>query len=120
MPWAGQDADPIDTTREKGRFMRIAMMSWETLHSIPVGGVAAHVTELSAALSRRGHEVHIYTRIAPGQTKYQFIDGVHYHRCPHQLNRDMVTEINNMCNSFIWHLGEDEVFSGKRFDIVHG
>lgn len=100
--------------------MRIAMMSWETLYSIPVGGVAAHVTELGAALARRGHEVHVYTRVGHGQGKYQFIDGVHYHRCPFQLSRDFVGEINNMCNSFVWHLGETEGFSGKRFDIVHG
>jgi 4-hydroxyphenylpyruvate dioxygenase-like putative hemolysin len=33
--------------------MRIAMFSWETLHSIAVGGVAAHVTELVAALQRK-------------------------------------------------------------------
>ena len=42
--------------------MRIAMFSWETLHSHAVGGIAAHVTELAAALERRGHEVHVFTR----------------------------------------------------------
>src|SRR4026209_1138437 len=41
--------------------MLIAMFSWETLHSHAVGGVAAHVTELAAALQRRGHEVHVFT-----------------------------------------------------------
>ena len=40
--------------------MRIAIFSWETLHSISVGGVAAHVTGLSAALHSRGHEVHVF------------------------------------------------------------
>jgi hypothetical protein len=30
--------------------MRIAVFSWETLHSHAVGGLAAHVTELGAAL----------------------------------------------------------------------
>jgi len=39
--------------------MRIAMFSWKTLHSRAVGGIAAHVTELAAALQRRGHEVHV-------------------------------------------------------------
>jgi glycogen synthase len=37
--------------------MRIAMFAWESLHSVAVGGVAVHVTELAAALQRRGHEV---------------------------------------------------------------
>ena len=41
--------------------MRIALLSWESLHSIAVGGLAAHVSELAAALSRRGHEVHLFT-----------------------------------------------------------
>lgn len=40
--------------------MRIAMLSWESLHSIAVGGVAAHVTELAAALARRGHQIHVF------------------------------------------------------------
>jgi hypothetical protein len=36
--------------------VKIAFLAWESLHSIPVGGVAAHVTELAAALERKGHE----------------------------------------------------------------
>ncbi len=50
--------------------MRIAMLSWESLHSIAVGGVAAHVTELAAALARRGHQIHVFTRRAlwPGRS----------------------------------------------------
>ena len=47
--------------------MRIAMFSWESLHSIAVGGVAPHVTELAAALQRRNHEVHVFTRRGEGQ-----------------------------------------------------
>jgi hypothetical protein len=37
--------------------MRIALISWESLYSICVGGVGAHVTELAASLERKGHEV---------------------------------------------------------------
>jgi hypothetical protein len=33
--------------------MRIAMLSWESLHSVSLGGVAVHVTELAAALERK-------------------------------------------------------------------
>ena len=47
------------------------MFSWESLHSITVGGVAPHVTELAAALQRRGHEVHIFTRRAEGQQLHE-------------------------------------------------
>lgn len=42
--------------------MRIGMLSWESLYSIRVGGVAPHVSELSEALAKKGHEVHIFTR----------------------------------------------------------
>ena len=100
--------------------MRIAFLSWESLHSIPVGGVAVHVTELAAALERRGHEVHVFTRLGAWQNTYEFIDGVHYHRCPIDLDPDFVTEMNNMSNSLVYFLGETEAFQGDPFDIVHG
>ncbi|HUI58002.1 MAG TPA: glycosyltransferase family 4 protein [Bryobacteraceae bacterium] len=99
--------------------MKIALLSWESLHSIPVGGIAVHVTELAAALERRGHEVHVFTRIGPGQPAgYQRIDGVHYHRCPFELNPNFVDEVNNMCRSFVHHVLETECVIGA-FDIIH-
>lgn len=97
--------------------MKIALLSWESLHSIPVGGVAAHVTELAAALERKGNDVHVFTRIGPGQPLYQKIDGVHYHRCPHQLHPCFVDEINNMCRSFVDQLFAAECYGA--FDVVH-
>ena len=69
-------------TRIKEKRMRIALFSWESLHSIAVGGVAPHVTELAAALRRLKNEVHVFTRMGNGQLQYEEIDGVHYHRCP--------------------------------------
>ncbi len=98
--------------------MRIAILTWESLHSIAVGGVAAHVTELAAALERKGHEVHVFTRMGPGQPHYQRIDEVHYHRCPFQLHSDFVEEVNNMCRSFVHHVFQTEDFIGP-FDVVH-
>lgn len=98
--------------------MRIAMLSWESLHSIAVGGVGVHVTELAAALERKGHEVHVFTRMGHGQPDYDRIDGVHYHRCPFQLNGNFVDEVNDMCRSFVHHLFRTEDFIGA-FDVVH-
>ncbi|HXG11564.1 MAG TPA: glycosyltransferase family 4 protein [Gemmataceae bacterium] len=98
--------------------MRIALFSWETLHSIAVGGVSVHVTELAAALERRGNEVHVFTRMGHGQAPYDRIHGVHYHRCPFQLNPNFVDEVNNMCRSFVHHFFQVEDGIG-RFDIVH-
>ncbi len=99
--------------------MRIALLSWESLHSIPVGGVASHVSELAAALQRLGNEVHVFTRMGGGQRWYEVIDGVHYHRCPFDLNPNFVEEMNNMCHSFAYHFFQTEDVAGN-FDIVHG
>lgn len=98
--------------------MKIALFSWETLHSISVGGVGVHVTELAAALERRGHQVHVFTRQGPGQSRYDNIHGVHYHRCSFALNPNFVDEINNMCRAFVAEFHSVEDHSGP-FDIVH-
>jgi glycosyltransferase involved in cell wall biosynthesis len=98
--------------------MRIAMFSWETLHSQAVGGIAAHVTELAAALERRGHEVHVFTRPGYGSGGVWRIDGVWYHYCPHNLDRNLVDEIQEMCRSFVWHFFQTEDHIGH-FDVVH-
>ncbi|HUJ43805.1 MAG TPA: glycosyltransferase family 4 protein [Opitutaceae bacterium] len=98
--------------------MKIGMLSWETLHSQAVGGVAAHVTELAAALERRGHEVHVFTRPGYGTGGVSRIDGVWYHYCPHSLRSNLVDEVQDMCRSFVWHFFQTEDYGGH-FDIVH-
>ncbi len=98
--------------------MRVALFAWESLHSIAVGGVGVHVTELAAGLARRGHDVHVFTRQGEGQTLVQLIDGVHYHRCPFALNANFVDEINNMCRAFVRECFAVEDRIGP-FDIVH-
>ena len=99
--------------------MRIALLSWESLHSIAVGGVAVVVTELAAALERKGHEAHVFTRMGWGQPHLERIHGVWYHRCPFQLTRDFVDEIQNMCRSFVGDLFATEGYMGVGFDIIH-
>ena len=98
--------------------MRIAVFSWETLHSQAVGGVAAHVTELAAALQRRGHEVHVFTRPGYGNGGVWPRDGVWYHYCPHNLNGDFIEEVQEMCRSFVWHFFQTEDHIGH-IDVVH-
>lgn len=99
--------------------MRIAIFSWESMHSISVGGVAFHVTELACALERKGHEVHVFTRMGrPDHALYERIYGVHYHRCPFSSNPDFVEEINNMCRSFVNTFYQTEDYIG-RFDVIH-
>ncbi|KAH8583627.1 LPS glycosyltransferase of cyanobacterial origin [Cryptosporidium sp. chipmunk genotype I] len=113
--------------------LRIAMFSWESLHTHLVGGVSPHVSELSASLVRLGHEVHLFTRATTSAYLIKVHDGVLYHECPFQLNSDFVTEITNMCNSFVYYMQRWEdgltkvpdhpmlvnVRNGYRFDICH-
>ncbi|MFB3891821.1 MAG: glycosyltransferase family 4 protein [Phycisphaerae bacterium] len=98
--------------------MRIAMLSWESLHSIAVGGVAAHVSELAAAMVRQGHQVHVFTRRAPGQRSHDWIDGVHYHRCNYPGCPEFVDDVNNMCRWFVDRVFDVEDLLG-RFDLIH-
>ncbi|MCX7805415.1 MAG: glycosyltransferase family 4 protein, partial [Planctomycetota bacterium] len=98
--------------------MRIGMFAWESLHSIAVGGVAVHVTELAAALQRRGHEVHVFTRASGPAPGYQEIYGVRYHYCPFRLQPSFVDEVMDMCRSFAHFHHETECVTGG-FDIVH-
>ncbi|MCE5326773.1 MAG: glycosyltransferase family 4 protein [Planctomycetaceae bacterium] len=98
--------------------MRIAMLSWESLYSVAVGGVAVHVSELAQALTRGGHEVHVFTRTGGNQLNHEVIDAVHYHRCRYAGHRDFVDDVNNMCRAFVDRVFELEDLVGH-FDIVH-
>eukprot|EP00931_Biecheleriopsis_adriatica_P014933 TRINITY_DN11708_c0_g2_i1.p1 TRINITY_DN11708_c0_g2~~TRINITY_DN11708_c0_g2_i1.p1 ORF type:complete len:2023 (-),score=410.01 TRINITY_DN11708_c0_g2_i1:153-6221(-) len=98
--------------------LKIAMLAWETLHTIAVGGVAPHVTELSAALHGAGHEVHIFTR-AQGGAMDNEIMGVYYHEVNYHTSACMVGDIRNMCSAFVSALHGHESVWGQ-FDIIHG
>ncbi|MCL5097114.1 MAG: glycosyltransferase family 4 protein [Candidatus Omnitrophica bacterium] len=94
------------------------MFSWEALHGIALGGVAAHVTELAAALQRRGNDVHVFTRPGSGGSNVRQIDGVWYHYCAYSGNPNLVDDIQQMCRSFVWHFFQTEDYIGH-FDVVH-
>jgi glycosyltransferase involved in cell wall biosynthesis len=98
--------------------MRVAILSWESLYTISVGGVGVHVAELAAALAQQGHEVHVFTRIRQDQPPYQQIGAVHYHGCPFSLQRDFVAEINDLCRSMVHRVFQTEDFAGA-FDVIH-
>ncbi|MEK7868606.1 MAG: glycosyltransferase, partial [Candidatus Omnitrophota bacterium] len=99
--------------------MRIAIFSWESMHSICVGGVGVHVTELACGLERKGNEVHVFTRAGNSdQAWYECIHGVHYHRCYFNQSADFIEEINNMCRSFVDAFFQTESVTGP-FDVIH-
>jgi len=99
--------------------MRICMLSWESYHSVVVGGVAAHVSDLAAVMARKGHDVHVVTRMAPGQAYHDVVDGVHYHRCPYIGHPDFVDDVNNMCRAFVDRVFILEDTLGVPFDVIH-
>lgn len=100
--------------------MRIAFFSWEAVHSVFVGGTGLHVTQLACALQRKGHEVHVFTRMArPDHPHYECIHGVHYHRCPFASHSDFIEEVANMCRSFVDTFLATENYIGG-FDVIHG
>lgn len=98
--------------------MRIGMLSWESLYSIKLGGVAPHVSELSEALARRGHEVHIFTRRGDFES-YDKINGVHYQRADVDDHGDIVDQMDRMCDALYHRFGAVQQLFGN-FDTVHG
>ncbi len=98
--------------------MRVAMFSWESLHSISIGGLGVHVTELAAGLERRGHEIHVFTRRGPDQSHYDRIDGVHYHRIDHGIDYNFVECMDWMCKAMAHRFYEVTKMVGK-FELAH-
>lgn len=99
--------------------MRVAMFSWESLHSIFMGGLGVHVTELAAGLERRGHEIHVITRRKEGQNGYDLVDGVHYHRIDHELiEGDFIASMDAMCCAMSNKFSEITDMVGH-FDLLH-
>ncbi len=98
--------------------MRIALFSWESLHSLLLGGLGVHVSELAAGLERRGHEIHVITRRAGHQSHYDRIDGVHYHRVDHGVSDNFVEMMDWMCKAMVHRFHEITSLIGK-FELVH-
>lgn len=98
--------------------MRIAMLSWESQHSILAGGVGVHVSEISDALQQLGHEVHVFTRRGPNQSVHGFGDRVNYHRCDYAPQPDFVDDINSMCRAFVERVLRISDLLGP-FDVIH-
>ena len=95
--------------------MRILMATWE-YPPVKVGGIASHVNDLSKALVRMGHDVHILTH---GETKMENYDaGITIHRVP---------SVNNATDTVTWsialsHKMEKEavrLHKQYKFELVH-
>ncbi len=99
--------------------MRIGFFSWESLNSIPVGGVAAVVTQLSEALAKLGHEVHVFTRMPAGYPEHELINGVYEHRCVSPHCEDFIEYMDHVGDAMVscYHWAKRE-YGG--FDVLQG
>jgi len=93
------------------------MFSSESLHSISIGGLGVHVTELAAGLERRGYEIHVITRRTEGQHDFDHIDGVHYHRIDHGMSENFVECMDFMCKAMAHKFHEITSLVGN-FELV--
>ena len=103
----------------QGENMRVAYLAWESMHSIFVGGLSVVVTNLAEQMAKAGHEVHVFTRWMGGQSGYDYINNVHYHRCKFDPGPNLLAFAHNMSMSMVARLHEVERNYGK-FDVVHG
>ncbi len=91
--------------------LKIAFFSWESLHSVKVGGLAPATTHLAEVLAQN-HEVHFFTR---GDGDDREIDNVHYHYC-----RPSGDNIVDYCKDMsIRCVGNFQKHDRPAFDILH-
>lgn len=94
--------------------MKICMLSIDFLPNI--GGIAAHVYELSKALVKQGNDVHVITlRRNFHEEKYQEIDGVKVYR----IYYPRLKIIGFFVYLFIVRLKVKELFKNGESDIIH-
>ena len=99
--------------------MRIAILAWESLHSVHVGGLGVVVTRMAEELAKKGHDVYLFTRAAEGQSKHAKINDVNYCRCKFDPGKDIVSFFSNMSKAIVKEFHAVVRHSGK-FDIIHG
>lgn len=98
--------------------MRILMLSWEYPPRI-VGGIARHVEELSEALVKQGHEVHVVTANHPNTLEHETVNGVHLHRVksPDYDTPDFLSFILQLNLGMVAYASEQHRHTP--FDVVH-
>jgi glycosyltransferase involved in cell wall biosynthesis len=98
--------------------MRIGMFTWESLYSVKVGGIAPHVSEISEALAKRGHEIHVFTTRGDFDS-YDRINGVHYQRVDFDKSGSLTDQMDRMSAAMYERFLKAQKVFGK-FDIIHG
>lgn len=98
--------------------MRILMLAWEFPPKV-VGGLARHVDELSVALVRAGHDVHVITASAENAPSFEVYKGIKVYRVNSQRTKhiNFIDEIYNLNFGLLEH-GID-ILRKEKFDFIH-
>jgi len=99
--------------------LRIAILAWESLYTIQVGGLGVVATKLAEGLAKAGHEVYFFTRRAPGQPEYMNINHVQYCTCVFNPGQNSLSFAYNMSKSMVEMVQKVASYEG-RFDLIHG
>lgn len=96
--------------------MKVLMTTWE-FPPHKVGGIASHCHDLSIALARLGHEVHVLTA-APAEGTEEILPGVTVHRLRSAAAPDLITWANFMGERL--EKKAIELHKEEGFEVVHG
>jgi glycogen(starch) synthase len=94
--------------------MKILMTTWE-FPPYKVGGIASHVNDLSLALTKMGHEIHVLTY--GDKPEDETLNGVHVHRIPSTFAPNTIS-----WSMFLCHKMEKAALAlhkENHFDVVH-
>jgi glycogen(starch) synthase len=99
--------------------MKILMLSWEFPPKI-VGGIARHVHDLSLALVKQGHHVHVITCGVPGLSDHEMMHGVTVHRVSmdNPSTPDFITWVMQL-NINMVGMAASLIGEGLTFDLIH-
>ncbi len=98
--------------------MKIAILAWEALEGIAIGGGAIYTSRLAAALARAGHQIRLFTRLGPNQPMEDIQNNIHIRRCPWDRRPTFLDEIDALSHAFTHYLA-DSLKSEGHYDLIH-
>lgn len=98
--------------------MRILMLAWEFPPKV-VGGLARHVDELSIALVKAGHDVHVVTANAENAPEFEIYKGIKVYRVKSYKTKHLnfIDEILQLNFGLLEHA--IKILRTEQFDFIH-
>ncbi len=99
---------------------RVIVLSWE-FPPLVIGGISAHVYELTRQLANKDVEVHVVTCHSQDSEAYEWVHGVHVHRClPLQSDDHEFIDWVFQLNIAMYDKAMELFSYGFTFDMIHG